>query len=79
MLVGMLSGASSSTIDGKLGNFYGVSTGFLVNFNGRRGITAPERWIQYDSFREKLDVLNLPEDILPKLSTMQLAEGCAPF
>lgn len=42
-------------------------------------ITAPERWIQYDSFREKLDVLNLPEEILPRLSNEQLAEACAKY
>ena len=42
-------------------------------------ITDPEKWIQYDSFEEKLSALNLPEDILPQLSVAQLAEACAKY
>lgn len=40
-------------------------------------ITDPDRWIQHNSFREKMDALNLPEEILPLLSTEQLAKACA--
>ncbi|MBD5199656.1 MAG: hypothetical protein HDR74_08325 [Bacteroides sp.] len=40
-------------------------------------IMDPDRWIQHNSFRDKMDALNLPEDILPLLSTEQLAEACA--